>query len=660
MRRPCLAAVPLLALLAAGPAAAKRTKPLPCETRFVIDATPSSLGGASRVIDAVAVEKTVATVSGACSARVRLHRTRHGWRLRAHWASCAGLRNVRLAATLGFDCGQLTARLRARHLRPARIMAHASTCGGKGNFASTWEAIQQTIFARHDCANDLCHGSAKQGGLDLRPAAAYESLVQVPSTEVPSLNRVEPGDERRSYLYLKLLAKTDPAHLAAALPPGVQLSGSPMPNNATTLSADELETLRLWIYATAPRTGTVPGTERLLDACLPAPTPIAAIPLPPPPPAQGLQFAMPPWPLPANSEHEVCFATYYDLTGRVPAEFTDGNVFYWNAQTLRQDPQSHHLILSLFAGSLDQIHDPSFGTWRCNGGERAGAVCEPTDLSACGSGTCTSEVRPSFACIGYGPSVPGKPFNAIQIGGAQKAQADLSFAPGVWAPIPLKGILFWNSHAFNLTAEDTTMHAWLNYEYAADRRYVVHGIFDTDAIFDATGIPPYQIGTICNDYTFDDFSPPQQAHLFALSSHTHRHGQHFWITDPQHGDQLLYENFVYNDPPNKQFDPPLVFNAGDKLHYCATFNNGVAPGGGPDPTLVTRASRVPPNAPAFSQCAPVKCVAGKMSPPASCRKNADCDSRPGAGDGLCDACPITGGESTENEMFILIGQYYVQ
>lgn len=32
---------------------------------------------------------------------------------------------------------------------------------------------------------------------------------------------------------------------------------------------------------------------------------------------------------------------------------------------------------------------------------------------------------------------------------------------------------------------------------------------------------------------------------------------------------------------------------------------------------------------------------------------------PGANDGLCDACPITGGESTENEMFILIGSYYV-
>ena len=33
--------------------------------------------------------------------------------------------------------------------------------------------------------------------------------------------------------------------------------------------------------------------------------------------------------------------------------------------------------------------------------------------------------------------------------------------------------------------------------------------------------------------------------------------------------------------------------------------------------------------------------------------------RPGAGDGLCAACPITGGESTENEMFLINGTYYL-
>ena len=240
----------------------------------------------------------------------------------------------------------------------------------------------------------------------------------------------------------------------------------------------------------------------------------------------------------------------------------------------------------------------------------------------------------------------------------------------MWAPTPLRGILFWNPHAFNLTDQNTMMHGWLNYYFAADRQYLVHGIFDIRHIFDASGIQPYHTGTVCADYTFGNdafggFKSPQQAQLFSLSSHTHRHGQHFWITDPQHGDQLLYENFVYNDPPDKHFDPPLVFNAGDKLHYCALYNNGVAgDGSSPDPTLVTRASHIPPNSPIHCPPAttahPWACVAGRMNPPAACTTDRDCDSVSGRNDGVCDACPIVGGESTENEMFIMIGQYFVK
>jgi hypothetical protein len=37
--------------------------------------------------------------------------------------------------------------------------------------------------------------------------------------------------------------------------------------------------------------------------------------------------------------------------------------------------------------------------------------------------------------------------------------------------------------------------------------------------------------------------------------------------------------------------------------------------------------------------------------------NATCDSAPGAGDGWCDACPITAGVTTEDEMFLLFGGY---
>jgi hypothetical protein len=51
---------------------------------------------------------------------------------------------------------------------------------------------------------------------------------------------------------------------------------------------------------------------------------------------------------------------------------------------------------------------------------------------------------------------------------------------------------------------------------------------------------------------------------------------------------------------------------------------------------------------------PVACVAGKVG--AVCNgadDKASCDSTPGASDGWCDACPITSGQTTEDEMFVL-------
>jgi hypothetical protein len=37
--------------------------------------------------------------------------------------------------------------------------------------------------------------------------------------------------------------------------------------------------------------------------------------------------------------------------------------------------------------------------------------------------------------------------------------------------------------------------------------------------------------------------------------------------------------------------------------------------------------------------------------------DAKCDSEPGVGDGVCDACAITAGATTENEMFVVIPTY---
>ena len=533
-------------------------------------------------------------------------------------------------------------------------------------FTSTFDAIQKSIFDRYGCNAEFCHsGPLPQANLDLTPGNSYRSLLGAdgqgaPSFDLPTMRRVLPGDKDRSFLYLKLAAKTDPT----LIPDHTDVPGSPMPNNQYALTKDELEAVRLWIYTAAPETGTVNGTQQLLNACLPDPKPIIIEPLPPPDTnTTGVQFAMPPWNLPAHSEYELCFATYYDISGVVPEQFQDPShtYFRFSGQELRQDPQSHHLILNLSAATVDQIHDPSFGDWTCNGGETPGQICEPTNINSCGTGICTSALQHDFACIGFGPKTGGGGgigglLNAI--GGAQKAQANETYAPGVFAQIPMKGILYWNSHAFNLTDQATTMHARLNYYYAdpnGGQKFPLQPIFNIQKIFSQT-TPPFATETLCNDQPL-----PPGAQLFTLSSHTHKRGVDFWTELPGTTPEKLYENFIYNDPPNKRFDPPMSFPSGGTLHYCSMYNNGVAEDGSPDPSTVTRLSKIPPQG---FKCKPTACAAGKIGAPCNYQNaaqpdNASCDTASGKGDGLCDACKITGGESTENEMFILIGSYYV-
>ena len=97
----------------------------------------------------------------------------------------------------------------------------------------------------------------------------------MPST-ASALPRVEPGDERRSFLWLKLAAATDPSQL----PAHVDVPGAPMPNGLPPLSKDELELVRLWIYSRRAGDRHRRGdAETLLDACLPPPTPITIEPL---------------------------------------------------------------------------------------------------------------------------------------------------------------------------------------------------------------------------------------------------------------------------------------------------------------------------------------------------------------------------------------------
>jgi hypothetical protein len=171
--------------------------------------------------------------------------------------------------------------------------------------------------------------------------------------------------------------------------------------------------------------------------------------------------------------------------------------------------------------------------------------------------------------------------------------------------------------------------------------------------------------------------------VFELSSHTHRHGVRWrtWappntpcttgvpgsgpgVCQPGPDDRLIYLSTVYNDPVQLVLDPPVALDspvAADRTYlYCSLYDNGSAPG---SPSVKRQStSPDPPITIGFlgGPC-PDETVACLDGP----QKGQLCGTQPNpdgfcGGPGLCDACPVKGGVTTEDEMFILLGNYFVQ
>ncbi len=563
----------------------------------------------------------------------------------------------------------------------------SNTCEGCDpadvEFDSTFEGIQALIFDNpvYQCSNDTCHGASMEGNLDLRDGNAYASLVNVAANIDPGYTRVFPGDQDESLLYLKLASAT------LGTPTAGQIPGSPMPLGGTPLTEEHLEAIRRWIRGGAPQTGAVDGTAELLGSCLPAPSP-NKMPQPAvPETGAGAQFAMPAYPLPSQSETELCVASYYDLSapGLVPEESlidcagffpgtndhgdNAGKCFAYRRNQIFQDPQSHHSIVHIYAGSFDQ-DDAGWGSWRCYLGDNDGAACDPTAADPCpGGGTCGGPAQVGVACLGFGPEDYGfLNNNAPTWSGAQESTLDNYYPDGVYAALPLKGIIVWNSHSFNLTTENMRMEAWINVTYTDQTDYFVQGLFDDDKIF-TQNVPPFEQREYCDTFTF-----PENSHLFSLTSHTHQHGLRFrYYLPPQTpctggggtalpscapgapGD-IFYENFDYADALTLDFSPEMVFSGSEAnrtVKFCALYDNGLV-----DPSTVKLQSTSPVPPTAFTPGGPcddseTRCVGGPNKGELCNGDDLECPLS------TCDACPVRGGVTTGDEMFIAIGTYYI-
>jgi hypothetical protein len=129
----------------------------------------------------------------------------------------------------------------------------AGSGGTSGPLVADFTSIQQHVFSSI-CT--VCHaGATAPKGLRLDEANSYALLVGVPSTEVPSLQRVHAGDPDNSYIVQKI-----EGHAAV---------GARMPLGGPYLDAATIAVIRQWIADGALRNAQGAGPGALALSAVP-------------------------------------------------------------------------------------------------------------------------------------------------------------------------------------------------------------------------------------------------------------------------------------------------------------------------------------------------------------------------------------------------------
>jgi Copper type II ascorbate-dependent monooxygenase, C-terminal domain len=395
---------------------------------------------------------------------------------------------------------------------------------------SSFSLMQDKIITP-TCATSGCHASTSdksfvQHGLVLEKSVAYENLFGVTPVNLLSKAdghlRVKAFKSLESLLFHKLT--WDATHH------GGKQYGLPMPLGSTALTVGQIEFVRRWIEAGAPKVGEV-ADAKLLDDKTPSVSsnedfkPMSS---PKTEGVDGFQLKVDKFEVAPNFEREL-------FVRRNVGNTTD---VYINRIKLQSRQNSHHMVLYDFRNKtglpvLDQIRD----------------LRNPDN--------------------GLNIITALQASNHVFLGGGTQANQEYIFPEGTALMLPANYSIDLNPHYFNKTNNVLYGENVVNL-YTTDKskvKYVVKTIDFNNTNFT---VFPNTKTVITKDFTFST-----NVKIVSLTSHTHKFGEKYVIkiNGGARNGEVVYENLDWEHPAVINFATPIALKKGEGLTSVVTYNN---------------------------------------------------------------------------------------
>ena len=396
---------------------------------------------------------------------------------------------------------------------------------------TSWEIIHKKIL-KPNCSNCHMDGSAieKQSGLDLSSSEYHNKLVGIPprnkaAREDGLLIVSDEGGMKgliQSYLWEKINVY-DQDHFLNDHPEYGQL----MPPGGNFLTDGELQFIRLWIEAGAPKLGIVVDEEVLLNKNRYEQEAFKKLDKP----TSGIQLHLGPFEVQPNFERE--FFQFTDLD--------QNNDIYVNRIEIEMRRGSHHFLLYTFDLNTPGNAYPIFDQPR--------------------------ELRNESGVINLS-TLYQMQFHKF-FGGTQWSRLNYILPQGVALKIPRGTGLDQNSHYVNRTDSVMIGEVYTN----------LHTIEETDVdhiaelfAFNNTDIflPSNKTTTLSKKFMLDE-----RYYIGQVFSHAHEKMQEFVveIVGGARNGEIIYWTNDWEHPPIINFEPPIEISAGEGLLLKATYNN---------------------------------------------------------------------------------------